>query len=83
MAQILLDTPCYIFALYTSTQGEKHASLKHKASKRGAMLTSKETEFFMHDYANWHDAMETSYLAGMLWEAHAAPILQTEMKETA
>lgn len=80
MAQTILETPCYLFEVYRC-QGDKHASLTHKPSKRGVMLTSDETALFLNDHANWHDAMESGYLAGMLWEAHAAPILgEIDMK---
>lgn len=74
MAQIILDMPCYVFKTY----GKANVMLTHKASGESVFLTSKETECFLHDYANWHDAMGQSYLAAMLWEAHAAPILQKE-----
>ncbi len=75
MALTILETPIYLFEAYMGAQGDKYVCLRRKPNKRGIMLTSDETECFLNDYANWHGAMEPHYLACMLWEAHAMPIL--------
>ena len=81
MPQTILETPCYRFTTYHNPHGGQNVILTYKPNNRGIMLTSKETESFLHDYANWKDHMEPHYLAGMLWEAHVAPILmEIELK---
>ena len=82
MAKMILETPVYSFTEYMTTLGMHHISMVHKTSKRGVMLTSGETECFLVDFNNWREAMSQEYLAAMLWEAHAAPILGQMEKES-
>lgn len=74
MSHTFLETPTHLFEAFFTKDGA-WVSLTHKPSKRGVMLTSEETECFLTDFNNWHESMTPEYLAAMLWEVHAAPII--------
>ncbi len=54
-------------------------SIGHRASKRGAMLTSEESAKLLQDYSNLQDLMPTPYLLAYLWENYVERIVKDEV----